>query len=115
MINAFRNISAMPVMRERTLDPSLLSAKVLVEDDVYDEVGKCVGLIEDVLLDPKTGCVRYAVIALGGFLGLGRKRLAVSWTALTPDASYRRCVLNTAMLRLTATPIPGDYPKLERS
>lgn len=87
---------------------------MLVDDDVYDETRKCVGLMEDIL-DSCTGCVRCAVVALGEFLGLGRQRFAVAWGALTPDAKYRRCVLNLTMMRLLAIPISGEYARLAPS
>lgn len=67
--------AAITVVAERRGEAPLLSAKMLVDDDVYDEAGNCVGLIEDLLVDPHTGCVSYVVVALGGFLGLRRDRV----------------------------------------
>ncbi len=51
----------------------------LIEDEVYDVEGKFLGKIEEIVLDTRTGCVRHAVLALGGFLGIGRKRFAIPW------------------------------------
>src|SRR6185295_13347268 len=74
----------------------------LIEDEVYDTEGQFLGKIEEIVLDTRTGCVRHAVLALGGFLGIGRKRFAIPWSALTPDVDYRRCVANLAPMQLMA-------------
>jgi len=93
----------------------LLGATSLIEDDVYDAAGRFLGEIEEILVDARTGCVRYAVLALGGFLGIGRKRFAVPWSAFSPDADYRRCVVDAALLQLAALPVPQDDPWLRRA
>jgi sporulation protein YlmC with PRC-barrel domain len=87
----------------------------LIEDDVYDAAGKFLGKIEEIILDTRTGCVWHAVLALGGFLGIGRKRFAIPWSALTPDVDYRRCVANLAPMQLMAVSIPDDDPWLQRT
>jgi len=87
----------------------------LIEDDVYDAAGKFLGEIEEIVLDVRTGCVRYAVLAVGGFLGLGRKRFAVPWSALTPDADYQRCIVDVTLMRLMAVPVPKNDPWLQRA
>ena len=93
----------------------LLGTTSLIEDDVYDAAGKFMGEIEEIVLDVRTGCVRYAVLALGGFLGIGQKRYAVPWSALTPDADYRRCIVDVALMQLMAVPVPQDDPWLQRT
>jgi hypothetical protein len=56
--------------------------------------------------------VRHVIVAVGGFMGLGRRRLAVPWSALEPDAHYCRAVIDIAQMRLTAVRIPDDDPWL---
>ena len=80
----------------------------LIEDAVYDTAGKFLGEIEEIVLDTRTGCVRHAVLALGGFLGIGRKRFAIPWSALTTDVDYRRCIVNMAPAQLMAVSILDD-------
>ena len=46
---------------------------------------------------------------------LFRRRLAVPWSALIPDADYRRCVIDVAQMRLTAVQVPDADPWLRRS
>ena len=86
----------------------------LIEDDAYDTAGKLLGKIEEIVLDTRTGCVRCAVLGLGGFLGIGRKRFAIPWSALTPDIDYRRCVVNLTPMQLMAVSIPDDDAWLQR-
>ena len=93
-------------------DPSrhLLGMKSLVANRLYDADGNFVGKLEEVVLDVRSGCVRHVVVAVGGVMGIGRRRLAVPWSALTPDADYRRCVIDVAQMRLTAVQVPGRRP-----
>ena len=92
----------------------LLGMKSLVANRLYDAEGHPVGKLEEIVLDVRTGCVRHVVVAVGGVLGIGRRRFAVPWSALTPDADYRRCKIDVAQMRLTAVPVPDGDPWLQR-
>ena len=98
-------------------DPSrhLMGTQSLVANRLYDAEGNFVGKLEEVILDVRSGCVRHVVVAVGGILGIGRRRLAVPWSALIPDADYRRCVIDVAQMRLTAVQVPDADPWLRRS
>ena len=87
----------------------------LIEDDAYDAAGKFLGKIEEIVIETGTGCVRYAVLGLGGFLGIGRKRFAIPWSALTPDVNHRRCVVKLTPVQLMAGSIPDDDAWLQRT
>ena len=115
MFNSMRTNPRISVTADSSTNVYLLRTTSLIEEDVYDAAGKCLGEIEEILIDARTGCVRYAVLALGGFLGIGRKRCAVPWSALTPDADYRRCIVDVARMRLMALPVPQDEPSLRRA
>ena len=56
------------------------------------------------MLDMQTGQVAYAVLAFGGFLGMGEKLFAVPWQALHLDTVNKRFVLNTDKDRLKGAP-----------
>ncbi|MDQ6618536.1 MAG: PRC-barrel domain-containing protein [Pseudomonadota bacterium] len=85
----------------------------LIGDDVYDGDGKCLGEVEEIIVDAHTGCIRYAVLAFGGLLGFGRQRFAVPWFVLTVDRKYQRCVVDVALMRLIGRPVPRDDPWLQ--
>jgi sporulation protein YlmC with PRC-barrel domain len=77
-----------------------VEASSLIGDNVYDASGKCLGRIEKIILDARTGCVRYVVLALGGFLR--RERLAVPWHVLSPDTEHKHHIVDVALMRFTA-------------
>ncbi len=55
--------------------------------EVRSATGENMGRIVDVVVDP-SGQVRAAVIDFGGFLGVGSRKIAVDWSALSfPQAS----------------------------
>jgi sporulation protein YlmC with PRC-barrel domain len=97
-----------------THDSHLLGVQSLVTNNLYDADGNRVGKLEEIVLDVRTGCVRHVIVATGGFLGLGRRRFAIPWSALRPDARYCRAVVDVAQMRLTAVPIADDDPWLRR-
>jgi sporulation protein YlmC with PRC-barrel domain len=49
---------------------------------VYNPSHENIGKIEDVLMDPSAGKAQYAVLSLGGFLGLGENLFPVPWQDL---------------------------------
>lgn len=57
-------------------------ADAITGTDVRNLQDQDLGSIEDVVLDPKTGQVSYAIIARGGFLGIGDEHVAVPWPRL---------------------------------
>ncbi len=93
-------------------DGCLVGVASLVDNSVYDARGDLVGKLEELVIDTRTGCVRHAVLAVGGILGIGRRRFAVPWSTLNPDANCRRCVVDVTQMQLTAVPVPDNDPWL---
>ena len=60
--------------------------------DVMSAKGEDMGRIVDVLFDEK-GQPRAAVIDFGGFLGMGTRKIAVSWSALRFDLGEKKNVI----------------------
>jgi PRC-barrel domain protein len=60
--------------------------------DVVSAKGEDMGRIVDVLFDEK-GEARAAVIDFGGFLGMGTRKIAVSWSALRFDLGEKKNVI----------------------
>lgn len=74
---------------------------------VRDPAGEPVGRIVDVLVDEQ-GQPRAGVIDFGGFMGLGNRRIAVSWRALhfLPAAERGQILLDMTMDQIKVVP---DY------
>lgn len=90
-------------------DAVLLGMTGFYGDSVYDVAGKFLGEIEELVLDIHSGRVAYALMAVGGFLGVGRKMFAIPWSTVTIDSAYQRCVINIGLERLIDAPsLDGD-------
>ena len=61
---------------------SAVDTKKLIGRNIKNTAGDTVGEIESVLVD-QAGNVRYVVAGVGGFLGIGEKHVALSWSSLT--------------------------------
>ncbi|HEX8789232.1 MAG TPA: PRC-barrel domain-containing protein [Telluria sp.] len=84
--------------------PALMGADTLLGDDVVNGADESLGDIKEIMLDMNTGQVSYAVLAFGGFLGMGEKLFAVPWQALHLDTANKRFVLNIDKERLKTAP-----------
>jgi sporulation protein YlmC with PRC-barrel domain len=82
----------------------LLSTETLLGSDVKNPQGQDVGDLKQLMLDPHTGRVMYAVVAIGGFLGMGEKTIIVPWNALEVARDGKSLVLNVAPQMLQQTP-----------
>jgi sporulation protein YlmC with PRC-barrel domain len=58
---------------------TLISSRALVGTAVKNQQGEKVGDIRELMIDPESGRIVYAVMASGGVLGMGEKNLAVPW------------------------------------
>lgn len=67
---------------------------------------------KDLVLDPRTGRVAYAVLDFGGFLGIGNKLFAVPLESMTLDTKAHRFVLDVDKERLENAPgfDKSDWP-----
>jgi len=83
---------------------NIYRASKIIGTNVANPQGEALGESEDVVFDPQTGRITYAVLSFGGFLGLGEKHCAIPWTALTPQAGRttvaQRFILNVDKERL---------------
>lgn len=84
--------------------PALMGADTLIGDSVVNGLEEDLGDIKEIMLDMSTGQVAYAVLAFGGFLGMGEKLFAVPWQALHLDTVNHRFVLDVEKERLKTAP-----------
>ncbi|HUQ53639.1 MAG TPA: PRC-barrel domain-containing protein [Gammaproteobacteria bacterium] len=67
----------------------LISANTLSAADVRSAAGETLGKIVDFMLDTERGSVVYAVLSVGGVLGVGAKMLAIPPESLGYDSGQR--------------------------
>lgn len=84
--------------------PEVMAAETLEGDRVLNLRGEQLGTIEDIMIDVQRGTVAYAVMACGGFLGIGDKLFAIPWSALTLDADRKCFVLDADRERFESAP-----------
>ena len=65
-------------------NPCISSSKV-AGTAVYNASGDKLGSIDDVIIDKRSGQVRYAALEFGGFLGMGTDRYPIPWGMLKYD------------------------------
>ena len=82
----------------------LLSTETILGSDVKNPQGQDVGDLKQLMLDPHTGRVMYAVVAMGGFLGMGEKTVIVPWNALEVARDGTSLVLNVSPQMLQQAP-----------
>jgi sporulation protein YlmC with PRC-barrel domain len=61
---------------------SAVKVSDLIGVAVYNANDEDLGKIEDLVINPSSGKLRYSVLSFGGFLGMGDKLFAVPWTDL---------------------------------
>ena len=94
---------------------NLIASAKVKGTKIYNRAHEHVGEVEDIMIDKTSGNVAYAVVAFGGFLGLGETRRAVPWSVLRYDvnddgylADVDDSVLKGAPNEIPAT---GDYTR----
>lgn len=82
----------------------LVSTASLLGSKVKNLQGEKVGTVQHLLINPHTGLVLYAVVSMGGFLGMGKETLIVPWQALEVSRDDNALVLNISQQWLQQTP-----------
>jgi len=86
----------------------------IIGTDVRNAEGEALGDIKELVIEPRTGEIAYAVVSFGGVLGLGDKLFAVPWKALQLDARDHVFVLDVEKERLRQAPgfDPDRWPDM---
>lgn len=84
-------------------NPCISSAKV-AGTAVYNPDGDKLGSIDDLIIDKRSGQVRYAALEFGGFLGMGADRYPLPWSVLTYDTRLEGYVVPLQKAQLEKAP-----------
>jgi sporulation protein YlmC with PRC-barrel domain len=85
---------------EHTSSHALISADRVEGTAIYSVGGDKLGYVQDIMLHKQSGKVAYAVISVGGFLGVGEKYHPIPWSLLTYDTERGGYVLPVEKKRL---------------
>jgi sporulation protein YlmC with PRC-barrel domain len=77
----------------------IVSMSRIIGMDVRNQQGERLGQIDDIALN-RDGSIAYAVVAHGGFLGMGHNYVAVPWDRMTFDRQQERITLNVTQQQL---------------
>ena len=102
-------------MNAQSAHPRVLSASTLEDTDVYNTEGKKLGEIEEIMIDPATGSVAYAVLEFHqGFLNMKEKLFAIPWKAMYIDTEREQIILNVPEEKLKEAPgfDKNDWPNM---
>ena len=66
----------------------------LIGRTVRNSAGENLGKVEDLVIDPSTGAISFAVLSFGGLLGVGDKLVAIPWSALELSSGRDYVLLN---------------------
>lgn len=84
-----------------------ISASKVDGTKVYNPEGAKLGSIEDIVIDKRSGLVRYAVLEFGGFLGIGSDRYPLPWSVLKYDTDKDGYVIAADKAMLEKAPRHG--------
>jgi sporulation protein YlmC with PRC-barrel domain len=86
--------------------PALVAASEIKGTHIKNLQNQDLGEIEEVLIEPDAGLVRFVVLEVGGFLGLGATKVAVPWTAfqLSKEGKKPKWVLDADKEKLKNAP-----------
>jgi hypothetical protein len=91
-----------------------IDAHKLIGQSIQNEADrKTVGKIDSVILDP-SGKVQKVVVGVGGFLGVGKKDVAIDWNQIHVADNGRKVTMNANKDQLKAMPEyqwPKEHPR----
>jgi hypothetical protein len=97
--------------------PDHRQAGNIIGMNVRNQQGENLGRITDLAVDLESGRIGYAVLGVGGFLGLGEKLVAVPPHALQYDPGANALILNTTREQIEQTRgfARNNWPALDGS
>ncbi len=96
------------------MTPSTTTSSDVISSDkvegtaVYNPAGDKLGSIDDLMIDKRSGQVRYAVLEFGGFLGMGTDRYPLPWNMLKYDTAKDGYVVPLDKSKLEGAPRYAD-------
>jgi hypothetical protein len=92
--------------------PHQVAAAALSGERVLSRSHETLGSISEIMLDLARGRVAYALLACGGFMGVGERLFAIPWSVLKHDARRECFVLDVDDATFASAPTieKDDWP-----
>jgi sporulation protein YlmC with PRC-barrel domain len=99
-----------PIWRELRLS----EARNVLGMRIKNEQGRDVGEIDNLLIDTQNGRISHVVVAVGGFMGVGEKKVVVPWSDLKIASDGKTSVATLDQAKLERAPrwdriVRGDH------
>jgi sporulation protein YlmC with PRC-barrel domain len=91
-------------VNSQTSANDVISSDRVEGTSVFNGAGDKLGSIDDLMIDKRSGQVRYAVLEFGGFLGIGTDRYPLPWNMLKYDTSKDGYVVPLSKATLDGAP-----------
>lgn len=88
----------------RQQEVSELRVDWITDSTVRSPEGDTIGDVDDLILDRDTGQLTAAILGVGGFLGIGEKKIAVSWNELQIDYDANEITMQLTREEAEAAP-----------
>jgi sporulation protein YlmC with PRC-barrel domain len=100
-------------MNSTLIHNDIISSDRVEGTAVYNPSGSKLGSVDDLMIDKKSGQVRYAVLEFGGFLGIGTDRYPLPWDILKYDTALEGYVVPLSKETLEGAPryAANDVPE----
>jgi hypothetical protein len=95
-------------MNTSPVSDDVISSERVEGTKVFNAAGDKLGSIDDLMIDKRSGQVRYAVLEFGGFLGMGTDRYPLPWSVLKYDTTLDGYVVPLDKAKLEGAPHYGD-------
>ncbi len=98
-------------------DAALHDSGDIIGTRIKNAEGKDIGEIDRLLIDPQSGKVSHVVVGLGGFLGVGEKKVVVPWSDLKMGAAQngKKATITMDQAKLESAPRYERSARAERS
>lgn len=93
---------------------SPVKATSMIGTSVINPKGESLGDIKEVVIDPRSGKVAYAVVSFGGVFKLGEKLFAIPYSAFDYEVKKNKYVLDVSKESMEAAPgfDSGHWPTM---
>lgn len=105
-VAAFATFGATAGQHTSASNPTKVSSvrlSTLMDANIQSSSGEELGQLEDLLIDPETGAIKFAVLGRGGLPGAGERLVPVPWKAIQVQ-SEREFTLNVDKNKLKTAP-----------